>query len=318
MDVPSFKIFRARQIQRQNFVMVKVWGGLGDQICSEPAIRFALNNFKNQKISLSAKNPELFYHLHDRFEEVFNADKDPVNYDNYLTVDSMCNPQHLLWAFCSHMVIHPVDFPSILMWQRTLHNSDKEIQLPDFAPTEKVKRALEDPYNTVVVHFGASMPSKTFPLEWCERMVASFKVRGFKVVLIGKEVDEKISYVKVNGEGCVDLRDNLSLQEFVWLLKNCKFLFSNDSSPIHAAAAGDAFIGMVSSIKHPDYLFHWRKGQFGYKTKNFGLDGAWNHVDCSPVQDKDLDLTNLIGVTWDKILPSTDNVADYYSRLRGS
>jgi len=313
---PPFVISEARQNKVADRFLIHAWGGLGDQICAIPAIEFAMKNYRRYKFYLATKNPELFSHL--KFDGVFDLRKDTVDPRKFITINCMADPQHLLWTYCSHMVCHAVDFPAMLMWQRTLPNADKEIHLPDFPITDQLKPALKDPQNTVVLHFGASMPSKTLPTEWCARLVAAFQTRGFKTVLIGKQVTETIGYVKFNSETSLDLRDKLSLEEFICLLKNSAFVFSNDSSPIHAAAAGDAFIGMVSSIKHPDYLFHWRKGQFGYKTKNFGLTGAWERVDGSPVLDETLDHTELLGVTWDEILPPPSEVAEYYSRLRGS
>ena len=172
--------------------------------------------------------------------------------------------------------------------------------------------------NVVVVHAGKHWQSKTFPKAWWEEMVNQFKEAGFKVCLIGHKVDENVGYVEISGDGCIDLRDKLSIPEFIYLLKNCKYLFSNDSSPIHAASAGDAFVGVVATCKHPDFILHWRKGQFGWNSKNFGLDGVWNHIDYSPAQTSTITAEELPEGLMEAILPNQKDVAQYYANLRDS
>lgn len=317
--VPSFNVKEAfdRGVERK--FLINTWGGLGDQVCAEPAIRFALKAFSKCEISLSTRQPDLFMHLN--FKEVFDTRKvQPVS-DNYMVFQSIVTPDHLLWEFVSHMISHCVDFPSICMFRCQLPNADKEIQLPDY-PVENplVGRALELGKRAIIIHAGKHWPSKTFPKEYWDEQVRAFQKEGFQTVLIGKEGFEvgsgNVGFVDVNPEGSLDLRNQLSMRDLVCLLKNSHFIFSNDSAPIHIAAAGDAFIGFVASCKHPDYITHWRKGQFGYKTKNFGHDGAWNHFDHSPVQDQEVKAEELPIGLMEKILPDPAEVAQFYRKLR--
>lgn len=315
--IPSWNVEQAFLKGTQKRFLIKTWGGLGDQACAEPAIRFALKAFPQCEISLASEAPELFSHL--KFKEVFDLRKEVPLFENYMVFETIVPPTHLMWEFMSHMLSHCVDFPSLCMFRCQLPNSEKEIKLPEYETTsEDVKRTLALGEKAVVVHAGRHWQSKTFPVHWWESIVAEFKKSGFEVVLIGKNVDENVGYVPLSGDGCIDLRDKLPLSEMIALLKGCKFIFSNDSSPIHIAAAGDAFIGFVASCKHPDFITHWRKGLFGHKMKNFGRDGLWNYIDHSPVQDHEVKAEELPHGLMEKILPDPRKIAEEYEALRGA
>ena len=69
--VPSFNVKEAfdRKVERK--FLINTWGGLGDQVCAEPAIRYALKAFPQCEISLASRQPDLFTHL--QFKEVFDT-----------------------------------------------------------------------------------------------------------------------------------------------------------------------------------------------------------------------------------------------------
>lgn len=314
--IPSFNVSQAFERGVSRNFLIKTWGGIGDQVAAEPAIRFALKTFSKCRISLASENPELFTHL--KFAEVFNINKETPDYDKYMVFETIKPPTDLLWEFASHMVTHCVDFASICMFRCQLPNAEKEIQLPRYEMTEQVKSALRLNSSTVIIHPGKHWASKTFPKAWWDQVITAFFAANFTPVIIGKKVDENVGYVDVDVSNSIDLRDKLSMPELISLLQNCKYLFSNDSSPIHIASSSDAFIGYVASCKHPDYITHWRKGQFGHKTYNFGLDGIWNHLDYTPVQESSVEVEQLPkGLTMDMILPSPQVIVEHYCHLRG-
>ena len=55
--VPSFNVKEAfdRKVERK--FLINTWGGLGDQVCAEPAIRYALKAFPKCEISLASRQP---------------------------------------------------------------------------------------------------------------------------------------------------------------------------------------------------------------------------------------------------------------------
>jgi ADP-heptose:LPS heptosyltransferase len=244
----------------------------------------------------------MFSHLD--FYNVYR-NKASIKEEDYFICNSIVGPDHLLWQYCSHMQCHPVDFASMCMVRAQLPIERKEIRLPNFSRDAGVVHGM------FLVHPGRHWASKTFPAQWWVSVLEELVKVGLKPVIVGKHVDETIGYVDFEApEGCLDMRDQLSLAQFLGCAKYAKYVLSNDSAIIHAAAAGDAHIGIVASVKHPDYLKHWRHGQFGYKTTVFGNDGVWNHVSWNPVQVEEVNVMNLPeGLTWDKILPEPSYIA---------
>lgn len=313
MMIPGWKTFYAKSRGVLDNILIKAWGGLGDVICAEPAIRYAKKLFPNCSISLATHHPQLFSHL--EFDQVFDMNKAMPIWENYFVFDTIYPPEHLVWQFMSHMLTHPVDFSSLCMWRMQLPIAEREIQLPKHPMSAQVFSAL-NAKNAIPLHFGQHWASKTFPIEWCEALKEEFINAGFTPILIGKDDRNGhhggTGYVPVKSIGCIDLRDKLDLGSFVAILQNAKWIFSNDSSPIHAAASGDAYIGFVASCKHPDFLMHWRKGQFGWRTANFGLDGAWNHIDHGPNATETIEVERLPEGLMEKILPEPSSIVAKY------
>jgi ADP-heptose:LPS heptosyltransferase len=201
-----------------------------------------------------------------------------------------------------------------------LPNKDKEIQLPEFdTSNETVLKICMDSDKYVVIHAGKTWTSRTFPKLWWDATISEIQSAGFKVVLIGHSINQKLGFVNVMTEDCIDLRNRLSLTDLVFLLKNCSYLLTNDSSPIHiAASSSKPYIAFISTVKHPDFLMHWRAGKYGYKMQNLGLDGVWNHLDFCPIRDDEhpLDLDVLPkSCPIEKILPDPGDVASHFSKL---
>jgi ADP-heptose:LPS heptosyltransferase len=297
----------------ENNVLLKIEGGLGDIVCAEPAIRFAMHQFKGINWTIQSTSPELFGHLGAKLLR----SQDKVNLDEYLVLEGVKIPDSLIWQFLPHMTIHSVDYWSMALfgWQQT--REFKQIQLPDFACSNMEAQYVKDnAEDFVIIHAGKHFPSKTFSAKWWDSIIREFKAAGFKVCLVGKTIDKHCGYVQTTESVDVDLRDKLGLFDFVDLLKKGKYLFSNDSAAIHIAAAGDSFIGFIASIKHPDYITHTRNNQFGYKTKNFANGFLGDIINISFNNTKLIELNDLPAVIVNKLLPEASEVAGYYKELR--
>lgn len=315
IQIPSWNVDQAFQKGVARKFLINTWGGLGDQICAEPAIRFGLQAFKKCEISLASRCPSLFSHL--QFKEVFDTRETNPKWEDYLVFNTILPPNSLLWEFLSHMISHQVNFPSICMWRSELPMKDREIILPDYSITDNILTAVSMSHRGVVLHPGKHWKSKTFSPEYWKAIEKAFIDCGFTPIIIGQHVDENVGYVPFQAdEKSLDLRDRLDIKEFIALLKNCKYLFSNDSAPVHAASAGDAYIGVVATCKHPDFILHWRKGEFSYKAKNYGRDGVWNHIDYSPAQEEEVVVESLPAGLMEAILPNPVDVAEDFANRR--
>lgn len=292
---PEFVTQAAIERGVENKLLFTTWGGLGDQLCAEPTLAFAVKEFRRSgmTISLSSEFPEMFAHI--PFDEVFDSKKVRPIWDNYLVLHTIKNPETMLWQFVSHCVTHCVDFPTICSLRSTLPIEWKAVRSEperfiskEFMNTHKFMTNKEH----VFVHAGKHWPSKTFPSTWWNCVLEEIKLQGFMPIIIGKDLDDNRGTVDVDTTGCIDLRNKTSLSETMWLLKNCKALISNDSSPLHMAAIGNAHIAFVASAKHQDYIYHWRrphtgngistKVEWAWRMRHFNRGGIWDDINHCP------------------------------------
>ena len=101
--------------------------------------------------------------------------------------------------------------------------------------------SLDQPY--VVIHPSASCPSRLWRSERYAQ-VADELARRWRVniILISAPGTDSIFVKRVRTfmrERSIDLAGKLSLGVLAWLLKSCSLLISNDSGPMHVAAAFD-------------------------------------------------------------------------------
>lgn len=95
--IPSYRQRYAKEKGIQNKGLIYAIGGLGDVICAEPAIRWALKNYKGWTWAIATRHPELFRHL--EFAEVFDLSKDPLpmapDFDAEQIVFSECTDEQM-------------------------------------------------------------------------------------------------------------------------------------------------------------------------------------------------------------------------------
>lgn len=289
---PAFKTSVAFQNGTEKNILFKTWGGIGDQICAEPTLRHAFKAFKGCSISLATERAELFSHL--PFKKVYNLTESQPYWDRYFTFETIVPPSHLMWQFASHCLTNCVDFPSLCALRMTLPTAEKEVTLKPNA-SESLHSLHGSRY--VFVHAGRHWPSKTFPADWWNEVLAYLiDAFGKTPVLIGGDTDDNRGTVDIMVSGnMIDLRNKLTLSETIYLLQNARVLLTNDSAPLHMAASKprddfdpSCWIGYIATCKHPEYITHWRNGQWGYKMQNHGLGGLWDVVDHTPNQDKEV------------------------------
>lgn len=281
--LPSWRYRQAAEKGLTRKIIFNTWGGIGDQICAEPTLRFALKAFNKCEVSLATPFPSLFEHL--PFHKVFDLkDRQPI-WDDYWIFNTIVPSDNLMWSFISHAITNCVDFPSMCAFRLQLPNADKEIHMP--ISESKIDNGLYDVFHAnkdrlVIVHAGKHWPSKTFPKDWWDNVLYELQALNLVPVLIGADADDNRSTVDVDTTDCIDLRNKTSLAESIWLCQKAKVVLTNDSSPLHMAASGDSFIGYVATCKHPDYITHWRNGKWSWRMENLGLGGVWDTMSFCP------------------------------------
>lgn len=315
MMIPSFRTSLAVERGVEKKLLIQTWGGLGDQICTEPTLRWAIKSFKGCEISLVSQCPELFAHL--PFKEVFDLRKVQPHWKNYFVFNTIWPTTHLQWEFMSHMITHCVDYSALTAFRCQLPVADREPHVYPSAEEMEIARSFIGEKD-VVLHCGRHWASKTFPKDWWDGVIDNLLSLGFRPVLIGANTDDNRGTVDVSTDGCLDLRSKTTVMECIALLQQSKVLITNDSSPLHMAATGDkCWIGFIATCKHPDYITHWRSGQWGYKQQNLGLGGIWDVIDYCPNKENEVTVENVDEALLRSWLPTPESVAQWAVEKHG-
>ncbi len=101
------------------------------------------------------------------------------------------------------------------------------------------ERGVSDADNIIAVHPWTSDPVKQWPLDNFAKLVESLlKEISLKVIIIGgkEEVEQSEEFCK-DKIGLINMTGKLTLRQLAAFLRRCKLLVSNDSGPVHLAAA---------------------------------------------------------------------------------
>ena len=248
-------------------ILISVSAGMGDQLCSEPAIRHTQKMYPDSNFYILTHHPRLFEHLdvpvmtYDQWTGI----EDPI-FEMFTCPDDKKSEHNL-----SHVLFHPVDFASMSMVKKTIPNQEKTIKLK--VKPDEISSALEmvkeKPENKplILIHAGKWWPSKTLPIEWWQEVVDGLSEK-LCVCLIGKTIDEDQGYLPIEcPKDGIDLRDLTTLGELISLISLTHCTLTNDSSPLHIAGAFDNWIVTIPTAKHPDHILPYRNGTQYYKTK---------------------------------------------------
>jgi hypothetical protein len=286
MEIPSFRVLVANERQVSHKIMIQVRGGIGDYICAEPAIRYACENFKSE-IYVATRAPEFYRHL--KINKIFDTTQEMPSWMDYLNFQTIHVGDELNCQFLTHMFNHVVDYHSMAMFRVQLPNSKKCIVLDNSYPEMEKAKSLINTDTDIALHPGRTWKSRTFPKPWWDTVIEEIKYQGRRPVLIGAECFNECGTVKVNNEGCLDLRGKLTLMESVAVTKMVRVVLTNDSAPLHMAASGEAWIGFISTVKMPDLLLHYRNGgKMGWRMKNHSKDWLCQNIDMTPTNPEQI------------------------------
>ncbi len=125
----------------------------------------------------------------------------------------------------------------------------KEVPLPELISLKKPDFELPPEYAVFVP--GASKKTKRWPMEYFLELGKLIHER-FKipVVIIGKE-----KYAESYPEGFINLEHKTTLRELLYILKNARFVVSNDTGPAHMAAAVGTPLFVVFGPTIPEFGF---------------------------------------------------------------
>ena len=160
---------------------------------------------------------------------------------------------------------------------------DREVELPleDSLYRKTLSRFSLKERAYAVIAPGSVWPTKAWLPEYFAGVGKFLAGRGFKVVIVGSEADklycDKV-YNCMKGDA-VNLCGKTSLREFFSVIKGARLLVSNDSSPVHVAAAFKTPVVEVYGPTVPRFgFFPYGPGRFveveGLRCRPCGLHGG--------------------------------------------
>jgi len=303
-DAPDYKYKRN----------IFIWslGGLGDCIASEPVIRFIKGKvYPNDDVYVMSKEHYLYDHIEGIHLSKGYPDK---TFDAIHEMNTHQVPWDQFGKLCPFPYVHSLDWASMATIGRMIPDKDKQIILTyKQEHMAEVTEICPNPKELVLVHPGVGWETKTFPVEYWQKIIDDLYNLGFKVGIIGKNVNDlhKVLDVKVPSNG-FDFRDKLSVQGTIALISKARILVTNDSSPLFMAGAFTNYIILIPTCKHPDLIMPYRNGGDKYWRAAALYKKVLEDDDYRAVTDlKGWSMKEMPpGHTLDEYLPDTDTVID--------
>jgi len=116
----------------------------------------------------------------------------------------------------------------------------------------------------IAVHPWTSNPDKSWPLDSFWQVIHSLREGNHRLLLIGQSPSGE-TRPKSIPSGLTNLTDKTSLAVLPSLLRRCAVLLSNDSGPVHIAAAVGTPAVVVAPREHARQLERWRPLGTGHR-----------------------------------------------------
>lgn len=266
-------------------IIIRISGGLGDQVCGEPATRYFIDKlYPNENITVVTDYPEIFQHLNAAVVDEETIQNNKVAFETYFSYTHPPINHHPIWNIVPNTQACAVDFCSICLCAQMLPFEDRTIKLSYSQDSLKTVLDICNAHDIfveqlILIHPGYGWINRTFPKEWWQEIIDSLCEKGHKVGVIGKFIKDDPNdrlnshgYVDVecNHKNCIDFRDILTVEELTALISKSKMVISNDSSPIHIAGAFDTYIVLIPTCRHPDLVLPYRNNK-GEKYKKVSV-----------------------------------------------
>ncbi|MDD5649646.1 MAG: glycosyltransferase [Candidatus Nanoarchaeia archaeon] len=303
---------------KRNIVIV-VSGGMGDQVDAEPTLRFLEKVYKDNttEIIITTHWPRLFKHL--KYKIIHHDDFNPSIFQPFFQIKTFPDPKTVVYSIISNLLCHTVDYCSIASLQRVLPLQEKIIKIQttkeDDDELDEILKGF-DLRKAVIVHPGRHWESKTFPIEWWQKVVDGIS-KEIPVCLIGTDDHEnRGAYQLELPSNSISLIDRTSVGVLISAISRAPVLLSNDSVPIHLAGAFDNWIIIMPTCKHPDHVLPFRKTSEGYITPYHKADALYKKLtldDCDQRPTTWIEggaTAELIKQNWDFYLPTEEEVIE--------
>ena len=143
--------------------------------------------------------------------------------------------------------------------------------------SEKIILRIGEPKhnNVAAVAPGSVWQTKKYPFESFVEVTKSLVEKGWKICVVGggEDFDLGEKLAKISSD-VINFCGRLTVTESIELLRNCKFLFSNDSAPTHLAMAADIPAVTIYCSTIPKFGF------YPYNSRSISL--SYDNLSCKP------------------------------------
>ena len=274
-DLTSWSILKEKKYHIPRSVLVRIGGGLGDQICAEPVIRELRRLHPNDYIIVESSWPELWENLKGyKVDQIITSIEEAKFFEDTLTYYTYRNPDSSIQQLgMTHGNMSSTELTSYLALTRPIPPEKREIKI-GFAEAErhsmleKLGCNLDWLSTAVILHPGLTWPTRTLAVSVWKDLIKLLVKEEKHVVVIGQggpyrgpRTGEHIGVLEFEVPDIViDARNKLSVKETLSLLASSEVLISNDSSPIHLAGATDILILGMFTTKHSCFVLPYRLG----------------------------------------------------------
>ena len=129
------------------------------------------------------------------------------------------------------------------------------------------RHGVSGPNRPIAIHPWTSNPAKSWPEESFRMTARRLAQLEHTVLVIGgaESIPAMASWRTGMGAYCIDLVGKIPLKILPDLLRQCDLLISNDSGPVHVAAAVGTPTLIVAPKEHEPLLFRWRPWGTGHQ-----------------------------------------------------
>jgi len=258
-------------------------GGIGDQLNQLPVIQYCRKNYLSEDTLSIVSDYEWIWE--DSVDYVYTTKKPCPAMETSRIVE-----------------LYPVNKPSSVDYQASHHTTftsinliRREIPLKDRQPKITLKEEYFDKLptdidydNLFLFHPALTWTSRTLPREVWQRWINIVRDLGFKVALIGKNMQVACAYneqFNASKGAYSDLDadynfiDQLEAKETMALISKAKAIVTADGGPLHMAMCFNNFVFAFCSTRIPEYLFQWRGEEYSqyYKAAHLETDELFYH-----------------------------------------
>ncbi len=306
-------------------IQVFVSAGMGDQIASEPAIRYLIEHeYKGANIEIYTHHPSFFRHLEEKYGVPVKTYEENKGLPESTMILYTCPEDDKNETGLSHIHFHPTDYASINMFKKIIpiENKNLKVYLDINGIANLLKLVdLEHIKRMVLIHPGKGWESKTFPVEWWQTVIDGANefalLNGYYIGIIGAYLNKEQGYVDVVcPEGAYDFRDSLDHPTLTGLISQAPVLLTNDSSPLHIAGGFDNEIVIIPTCKHEEHILPWRKNSQYHKAHVLRRDLIVDYLDTRSISHNPNSIDKLPeGHTWNEFLPETTDVINKVNEI---